>query len=133
MTLVEGIVLHRVSSKKTRHFHCKYLFSIFLYFKDILYRHEVLRDGIYEVDWTVDFSAEEITFFVTAKTNGFVGFGISYTGSMQYSDIVIGGVFEDGTTYFSVSPTTNLGSLSKSGRSKYRGTNSGRYTIWKLQ
>lgn len=65
-------------------------------------RHEVLRDGIYEVHWTVDFAAEEVTFFVTAKTKGFVGFGISYTGSMQYSDIVIGGVFENGTTYFSV-------------------------------
>lgn len=62
----------------------------------------MLRDGIYEVDWTVDFSAEEITFFVTAKTKGFVGFGISYTGSMQHSDIVIGDVFENGTTYFSV-------------------------------
>lgn len=65
-------------------------------------RHEVLRDGIYEVNWTVDFAAEEVTFFVTAKTKGFVGFGISYTGSMQHSDIVIGGVFENGTTYFSV-------------------------------
>lgn len=66
-------------------------------------RHEVLRDDIYTVDWTVDFAAEEIKFYVTAKTKGFVGFGISYTGSMQYSDIVIGGVFENGSTYFSVS------------------------------
>lgn len=91
------------------------LSSFVFYSKDILNRHEILRDDIYEVDWTVDFSAEEITFFVTAKTRGFVGFGISYTGSMQHSDIVIGGVFENGTTYFSVSHlhTRKLKSISR--------------------
>lgn len=66
-------------------------------------RHEILQEGIYEVDWTVDFDTQIIQFLVTTMTKGYVGLGISYTGSMQYSDIVIGGVFENGTTYFSVS------------------------------
>lgn len=43
-----------------------------------------------------------ITFDLTVQTTGFVGFGISKNGGMGGADIVIGGVFPNGTAYFSV-------------------------------
>jgi len=63
---------------------------------------DVSGDGRYLVKWEVNFDTEIIIFDVEVKTTGFVGFGISPQGGMTGADIVIGGVFENGTTYFSV-------------------------------
>jgi len=69
-------------------------------------RHEVLKEGIYNVTWVVDAPSKRITFSVAVKTEGYVGFGISYKGGMNEADIVIGGVFPNGTHYFTVFFTT---------------------------
>lgn len=55
------------------------------------------------VEWEVDFEQKTIIFDVTAATTGFVGFGLSPAGGMAGSDIVIGGIYPDGTSYFKVS------------------------------
>jgi len=57
-------------------------------------------NGKYLAEWEVDFDKEEIIFTVNVETTGFVGLGISLNPSMEGADIVIGGVFENKTTYF---------------------------------
>lgn len=77
------------------------------------FRHETLDDeGNYEVYWAIDYNTKKVQFNVTVKTRGFVGFGISNAGGMKDADIVVGGLFENGTAYFTV---TNC-SYKKSGK-----------------
>lgn len=65
---------------------------------------EVLEsNGRVVVEWEVDFVDKTILFDVTAKTTGFVGFGLSPGGGMSGSDIIIGGISSNGGSYFSVS------------------------------
>jgi len=67
-------------------------------------RHEEFANGAYILDWSVDVESSTIYFNVSVKTLGYVGFGISPSGAgMTGADIVIGGVFENGTSYFGVS------------------------------
>lgn len=67
-------------------------------------QREVLEStGRVIVEWEVDFADKTILFDVTAETTGFVGFGLSPGGGMSGSDIVIGGIHPNGTSYFSVS------------------------------
>jgi hypothetical protein len=56
--------------------------------------------GRYQVSWEVNLETELVTFNVVAQTTGFVGFGISNSGGMAGADIVIGGVWPNGTAYF---------------------------------
>ncbi|CAG7819392.1 unnamed protein product [Allacma fusca] len=49
-------------------------------------------DDDYHVDGRADMTFENITFLITAKTLGYVGFGLSPQGGVEYADIVIGGV-----------------------------------------
>jgi len=56
----------------------------------------------YKIDWQSNFDEKSVVFNITAKTTGFVGFGLSRAGGMEGADIVIGGVFENGTSYFEV-------------------------------
>ena len=62
----------------------------------------------YTLYWNYDVSEESISFAVRVRTEGWVGFGISPTGQMPGSDVVIGWVDEQGNTSFHVSFTRNL-------------------------
>ncbi|XP_077076384.1 DBH-like monooxygenase protein 1 homolog [Siphateles boraxobius] len=53
-------------------------------------------DGRYNIKWGFDEST--ITFEVEVETRGYIGFGLSPTGAMSSSDIVIGGVL-NGSSY----------------------------------
>jgi hypothetical protein len=57
----------------------------------------------YHTSWEV--ADGNITFEVTVRTTGFIGFGISEGGSMAGADIIIGGVSADSKPYFTVSTT----------------------------
>ncbi|MGH0120290.1 UNVERIFIED_CONTAM: hypothetical protein FKN15_060698 [Acipenser sinensis] len=56
--------------------------------------------GNVSLRWGFDSKQETITFQLACKTRGWVGFGLSPSGEMDGSDIVIGGVNPNGTTYF---------------------------------
>lgn len=66
---------------------------------DIFSRSEQL-DHNYSVEWTVNRLTKSINFTATARTSGWVGFGFSESGSMNYADIIIGGVYDNKTSYF---------------------------------
>ena len=70
-------------------------------------RSETLAD-YYLLTWEVDHGHKNVTFEVKAQTTGYVGFGLNTIGGMTGADIVIGGVFDNGTSYFSVSKITAL-------------------------
>lgn len=57
--------------------------------------------GIYQLEWMVDLEAKKVTFNVTVRTKGYVGFGLSDNGKMTGADIVVGGVLPNGRSYFS--------------------------------
>ncbi|CAG7723518.1 unnamed protein product, partial [Allacma fusca] len=53
----------------------------------------------YHVEWEV-FSDDSITFTVQVETTGWIAFGISETAQTASSDVITGGVWKNGTTYF---------------------------------
>lgn len=61
----------------------------------------VIKPGEYQLEWEV--SAGNLTVTATAKTLGFVGFGISPWGSMMEADLVFAGRHANGTGYVQVS------------------------------
>lgn len=65
------------------------------------YRHHAVLDanGKYHLRW--DHHAARITFEVEVETRGYVGLGISPTGSMARSDMIVGGV-ANGRPYLKV-------------------------------
>ena len=70
--------------------------------------NSVLRadnDGspLYTLYWNFSTAEETITFAVKAKTNGWVGFGVSPNGGMVNSDVVIGWVNAEGQAFLQVS------------------------------
>lgn len=66
-------------------------------------QREILEpNGKFVVEWETDLDNDTITFEVTAATTGFVGFGLSPSGGMQGSDIIVGGIDPNGNSYFSV-------------------------------
>lgn len=65
-----------------------------------------IEDG-YRVHWNYDLNKQSITFAVNVSTNGWIGFGISPTGMMLNSDIVIGWVNKDGSAQFQVNQDEN--------------------------
>lgn len=58
--------------------------------------------GKYNFTRWVDMEMKRIEFEVSVETTGFIGFGLSYTGNMVGADVVIGGVYNDGNSYFTV-------------------------------
>ncbi|CAL8084958.1 unnamed protein product [Orchesella dallaii] len=66
------------------------------------YRHIAKLDQRenYIVEWEVDWDTKRITFNVTVRTTGYVGFGLSKRGEVDGADIVIGGVDRNGRSYF---------------------------------
>ncbi len=67
----------------------------------------------YVVDWWINYDAKSVEFQVFVNTSGWIGFGLSPTGGMTGADIVIGGVYENGTSYFSVIKNLQRPSLKK--------------------
>jgi hypothetical protein len=66
-------------------------------------RDEILdQNGRYRAQWKYYPEEKLVEFEISSETKGFVGFGISPVGGMTGADIVIGGVYPNGTTYFNV-------------------------------
>ena len=65
-------------------------------------RSEILAE-YYLLTWEVDSVRENVTFEVKAHTIGYFGFGVNAIAGMKGADIIIGGVYDNGTSYFSVS------------------------------
>ena len=61
------------------------------------------RDGAYTLHWSFDLQRKTIAFAVNVSTTGWVGFGLSPTGNMPGSDVVIGWVDQNGQVNFHVS------------------------------
>ena len=59
--------------------------------------------ALYQLYWTFDSTQKTITFNVVVRTTGWVGFGLSPNGGMVGSDVVIGWIASDGSSYFHVS------------------------------
>ena len=58
--------------------------------------NEIGRGDDYQLYWSVDKEKETISFAVRVRTTGWVGLGISPTGDMVNSDVVIGWVTDSG-------------------------------------
>jgi hypothetical protein len=56
----------------------------------------------YMITWMIEEGSDRIEFELSAETKGYVGFGLSPTGGMNGSDMIIAGVYKNGTGYFSV-------------------------------
>ena len=66
----------------------------------------VLRKGageVYTLHWGFDVEAQTIRFAVNVSTTGWVGLGLSPTGDMPNSDVVIGWVNASGQAFLQVS------------------------------
>ncbi|CAL8109980.1 unnamed protein product [Orchesella dallaii] len=55
----------------------------------------------YLLKWNVSLTEKRIYFEVTAKTTGYIGFGISPNGGMAGADIFIAGAYQNGSQYSS--------------------------------
>ena len=71
----------------------KYPFSVVLFDEG---------DQYYGLHWNFTRSTETIYFAVNVSTTGWIGFGLSPTGQMPSSDVVIGWVSSTGESYFHV-------------------------------
>ena len=60
----------------------------------------------YGLYWNFSIPEATIHFAVNVSTTGWVGFGVSPTGQMPGSDVIIGWVTDDGTAYFHVRKIT---------------------------
>ena len=68
------------------------------------YRFNSRLSPSYTIYWNFDIEKENISIAVRARTEGWVGFGLSPNGQMPYSDVVIGWVNgENQKTFFEVS------------------------------
>lgn len=56
------------------------------------YHHKALPDPRYSLEWTVDWPTRQLFFNVTVSTTGYVGLGLSQSGTMANGDMVVGGV-----------------------------------------
>ena len=64
-----------------------------------------LDGGNYNVSWNFNATSDTLEFLVEVRTVGWVGFGVAEApaeGMVDY-DVAIGGVMNDGTSYFQVS------------------------------
>lgn len=64
--------------------------------QDYPHRMVLSADPSFVVHWKVDLERERIRFAVNASSRGWAGFGLSRTGQMIGSDVVIGWMSEDG-------------------------------------
>ncbi len=62
-----------------------------------------LVEGEYYLYWNFSKAADSIQFGVRVKTTGWIGFGLSPSGQMVGSDVIIGWIDDqEGTDYFHV-------------------------------
>ncbi len=61
-----------------------------------------LEPGSYRLHWSFDVEEQSIRFAVNVSTTGWVGLGLSPTGDMPGSDIVIGWVNDQGKPFLHV-------------------------------
>ena len=59
--------------------------------------------GKYHLEYEINVATKLARFHVAVETKGYVGFGFSPNGGMTGADIVIGGVYDNGFSYFAVS------------------------------
>ena len=62
-----------------------------------------LVEDEYYLYWNFTKASESIQFAVRVKTTGWIGFGLSPSGQMIGSDVIIGWIDDEGTAYFHVS------------------------------
>ena len=62
-----------------------------------------LNEDNYYLYWNFSSADDTIQFAVRVKTTGWIGFGLSPSGQMVDSDVVIGWFGDDDTAYFHVS------------------------------
>lgn len=64
-----------------------------------------LDGGNYNVSWNFNATSDTLEFLVEVRTVGWVGFGVAEAPArnMVDYDVAIGGVMNDGTSYFQVS------------------------------
>ena len=74
-------------------------------FRATLFDDQAQYYGLY---WNFSIPEATIHFAVNVSTTGWVGFGVSLTGQMPGSDIIIGWVTDDGTAYFHVRACTTF-------------------------
>lgn len=71
------------------------------------HKHILGPNGNYTLEWTVHWESKTIVFNVSAECKGYIGLGLSKTGSVSGSDFVIGGIDSSGKSYLSVSSKLN--------------------------
>ena len=64
-----------------------------------------LDGGNYNVSWNFNVTSDTLEFLVEVRTVGWVGFGVAEAPArgMEDYDVAIGGVMNDGASYFQVS------------------------------
>ena len=69
-----------------------------------------LDGGNYNVSWNFNATSDTLEFLVEVRTVGWVGFGVAEAPArnMVDYDVAIGGVMNDGTSYFQVSWSQNV-------------------------
>lgn len=98
---------------------CSFICCVLLFVSSVRgidYSHTELLDGTaYIVHWMFDNETETFYFKVEVNTTGWVGFGVSRLllpqtermqwnrNSMNYYDVIVGGVDDNGTKYYEVS------------------------------
>lgn len=75
-------------------------------FSVILESDPATQKPVYAVDWSFNRMNSTITFRLTVNSTGWFGFGLSPTGGMKGSDIVVGWVTTDGRAMLYVSACT---------------------------
>ena len=63
------------------------------------YHHMVALDDDYVVHWTANHETETLQVLMKARTSGWVGFGLSPSGTMPGSDVITAWVNDDGTAF----------------------------------
>ncbi len=85
------------------------------YYNDAYHHKHILGpNGNYTLEWTVHWESKSIVFNVSAECKGYIGLGLSKTGSISGSDFVIGGIDSSGKSYLSVSSKVNQRALNQS-------------------
>ena len=69
---------------------------------------KVLSEDRYILHWSFNFHNKSIRFAVNVKTRGWVGFGLSPSGSMEGADIVMGWIKDSGEATLEVRSALEL-------------------------
>lgn len=56
----------------------------------------------YNLSYSIDTQTLSVTFEITGRTTGYIAFGFTNISGMVQADIFMGGVYQNGTSYFGV-------------------------------